>query len=54
MNQPTNIVIPLPDDARAEVALGARALWMLGVSVMVGVVVVAGLASAALAVRMSS
>lgn len=32
----------------------ARALWMLGVSVMVGVVVVGGLAAAAVAVRVSA
>ena len=31
--------------------LRERALWMLGVSLMVGVVVVAGLATAAIAVR---
>lgn len=50
MSQPTDVVIPIS----AETALGARALWMFGVSVMVGVVVVAGLASAALAVKMAS
>jgi hypothetical protein len=66
MNQPAHAVIPLPDDARdsrdsrdsrdarVTAALGASALWMLGVSVMVGVVVVAGLASAALAVRVAT
>lgn len=46
-------VFPLPDDTRAESRIGASALWMLGVSVMLGVVVVAGLATAALAVRAS-
>ncbi|APR82404.1 Hypothetical protein A7982_07753 [Minicystis rosea] len=50
-------MIPLADETRSEVhgggELGARALWMLGVSVMLGVVVVAGLATAALAVRAS-
>jgi hypothetical protein len=60
MNQTAHVVIPLPDDARDSrdsgetAALGARALWMFGVSVMVGVVVVAGLASAALAVRVAT
>lgn len=57
MNQTAHVVIPLPDDTRdprAAAVLGARALWMFGVSVMVGVVVVAGLASAALAVRVTT
>jgi len=54
MSQPAKIVIPLPDDPRTEAALGARALWMFGVGVMVGVVVVAGIASAAIAVRIAS
>lgn len=57
MNQTAHVVIPLPDDTRdprAAAVLGARALWMFGVSVMVGVVVVAGLASAALAVRVTA
>jgi hypothetical protein len=36
-----------PDDTH----IAAVALWMMGVGVMVGVVVVAGLAAAALAVR---
>lgn len=57
MKQPANVVIPLPDETRSEARssayLGARALWMLGVSVMLGVVVVASLATAALAVRAS-
>jgi len=52
MQQPSNDVIPLPDEPRA-IDLGTRALWMLGVSVMVGVVLVAGLATAALVVRAS-
>lgn len=47
MREPDRIVIPLSD----EPALATRALWMLGVSVMLGVVVVASLATAAIAVR---
>jgi hypothetical protein len=39
--------ILFPDDHH----LAALALWMMGVGVMVGVVVVAGLAAAALAVK---
>jgi hypothetical protein len=35
----------------ADESLRDRALWMLGVSVMLGVVVVASLATAAIAVR---
>lgn len=35
----------------SDEGLVARALWVLGVSVMVGVVVVGGLAAAAAAVR---
>lgn len=70
MRQPANDVIPLFDERRGEQALGrhpelssddpggaqgpAHALWMLSVSVMLGVVVVAGLATAALAVRAAS
>lgn len=54
MRQPSNDVIPLSNTTRVEPGLGARALWMLSVSVMVGVVVVAGLATAAVAVRAAS
>jgi hypothetical protein len=47
MREPEKIVVPLADEPQ----LAARALWMLGVSVMVGVVLVASLATAAIAVR---
>lgn len=39
--------ILFPDDTH----IAAVALWMMGVGVMVGVIVVAGLAAAALAVK---
>lgn len=52
MREARDVVIPLRDH-QAMIALGAHALWMLGVGVVFGVVVVAGLATAVLAVRAS-
>jgi len=49
-----HVVIPLPDHPGPSPQLGGQALWMLGVSVMLGVVVVASLATAVIAVRVAS
>ena len=47
----SSVEVQRPEEVHDERRLAGRALWMLGVSVMVGVVVVAGMAAAAVAVR---